>query len=223
MVRLIVNADDYGRTPGVAAGIREAHRRGIVTSTTAMMNMPGIGEALHAAREECPRLGLGVHLLLTVGGPLLPAERVRSLIGGDALFLRPEALAGRLSALVYGEVLAEWRAQVERFVAVVGEAPDHLDAHHHVAYWAPVLLRAMLELARAYGCAVRMPTGPRRSTWPWTCRPAWSGHSVPGALRWWTSFARGMPIALTPRSTAPRPPGSGCWGCWATWDRAPQS
>ena len=159
MVRLIVNADDYGRTPGVAAGIREAHQHGIVTSTTAMMNMSGIAQALRVAQEECPRMGLGVHLLLTVGRPLLPAGRVDSLTDTDGAFFRPSALSGRLATLVYGEVLAEWRAQVERFIAVTGRSPTHLDAHHHVAYWTPLLLRAMLELAHAYGCAIRLPTG----------------------------------------------------------------
>jgi predicted glycoside hydrolase/deacetylase ChbG (UPF0249 family) len=158
-VRLIVNADDYGRTPGVSAGIREAHRHGIVTSTTAMMNMPGIERELRAVQEKCPHLGLGVHLLLTVGGPLLPAEQVRSLSDESGAFFWPKELAGRLSALAYGEVVAEWRAQVERFIALTGAPPDHLDAHHHVAYWTPLLLRAMLELAREYSCAIRLPTG----------------------------------------------------------------
>lgn len=156
---LIVNADDYGRTPGVATGIREAHRRGIVTSTTAMMNMPGVEDALREAQAQCPRLGLGVHLVLTSGRPLLPAAQVPSLTVGGDLFLRPEALVQRLPALEYGEVLAEWRAQVERFVGVTGKAPDHLDVHHHVAYWTALLFRAMLELAREQRCAIRLPTG----------------------------------------------------------------
>jgi predicted glycoside hydrolase/deacetylase ChbG (UPF0249 family) len=72
-LRLIVNADDYGRTPGVSRGIREAHRRGIVTSTTCMMNMPAVVDDIALALEETPRLGLGVHLVLTSGRPLLPA------------------------------------------------------------------------------------------------------------------------------------------------------
>ncbi len=72
-IRLIVNADDYGLTAGVSAGIREAHQSGIVTSTTAMMNLPGVVEDLRLALETCPGLGLGAHLVLTAGGPLRPA------------------------------------------------------------------------------------------------------------------------------------------------------
>jgi predicted glycoside hydrolase/deacetylase ChbG (UPF0249 family) len=124
-----------------------------------MMNMPGIEEALRTAEDQCPRLGLGVHLVLTAGRPLRPTAQVRSLTGGHDLFSRPEALVLRLSALEYGQVLDEWRAQVERFAVATGRPPDHLDAHHHAAYWTPLLLRAMLELAREYGCAVRLPTG----------------------------------------------------------------
>ncbi len=157
--RLIVNADDYGRTPGVSRGIREAHRRGIVSSTTAMMNMAGVEEALRRAQHDCPDLGLGVHLVLTVGSPLRPAAQVPTLVGADAAFRRPPQLALALSALDASEVAAEWRAQVERFVAIVGRAPDHLDSHHHVSYWSPLLFRAMLGLAREYRCAIRLPTG----------------------------------------------------------------
>jgi hypothetical protein len=153
---LIVNADDLGLRPGVAAGIFKAHHDGLVTSTTALMNAPGVEEALRQAQAECPRLGLGVHLTVTSGRPLTAAP---SLAGPGGEFHRPEELLGALPALDPAELYAEWRAQVERFIAVTGLAPDHLDAHHHIAYKAPVLLRPMLELARAYGCAVRLATG----------------------------------------------------------------
>ena len=95
-IRLIVNADDYGRTPGVSRGIRQAHLRGIVTSTTAMMNMPAIEEDLQAALEETPELGLGVHLVLTCGAPLSPSGRVSTIAGGMRRFPGPgEPLAGQ--------------------------------------------------------------------------------------------------------------------------------
>jgi hypothetical protein len=74
-LRLIVNADDYGRTPGVSQGIRKAHLEGIVTSTTALMNTPGVEGRLNRhcesaqgwgwctsgrdQREACPVRGTG--------------------------------------------------------------------------------------------------------------------------------------------------------------------
>lgn len=156
-ISLIVNADDYGRTPGVSAGIRRAHLHGIVTSTTAMMNMPGAEDALRQAQAECPHLGLGVHLVITSGAPLLPRQQVRSLTAGAERFPGVEEQFGRLAQIDPAEARAEWHAQIERFVAATGKAPDHLDSHHHASYVTPGLFRAMLELATEYGCAIRQP------------------------------------------------------------------
>jgi len=47
---LIVNADDFGADDGTTRGIIEAHERGIVTSTSLMVDMPGARAAVGAAR-----------------------------------------------------------------------------------------------------------------------------------------------------------------------------
>jgi predicted glycoside hydrolase/deacetylase ChbG (UPF0249 family) len=154
---LIVNADDYGRTPGVSKGIREAHQRGIVTSTTAMMNRPGIAEELRLAAEETPDLGIGVHLVLTSGAPLLPPERVRSITGDAAEFPNPRDLARRIAQIDRDEVAAEWDAQIQAFRRATGREPDHLDSHHHTSYFTEPLFRLFLDAARRCGCAVRVP------------------------------------------------------------------
>lgn len=154
--RLIVNADDYARTPEVSRGIRQAHVRGIVTSTTAMMNMPGAARDLQLALAECPRLGLGVHLVLTSGRPLTGRARVPSLVDGDGNFRPLEPFLARLDSVRLDEVEAEWRAQVGRFLAAAGRPPDHLDSHHHSSYFTEDLFRLMLQLAREFGCAVRL-------------------------------------------------------------------
>jgi predicted glycoside hydrolase/deacetylase ChbG (UPF0249 family) len=156
---LIVNADDYGHTPGVSAGIRESHLHGIVTSTTAMMNMPGVEAALREALQECPRLGLGVHLVLTTGAPVLPVSQVHSLITDEGGFAHASDLIDQLSSFDPKEVQAEWRAQVDRFISITGRTPDHLDSHHHVSFVNPDLFQVMLELAQTYTCAIRFPTG----------------------------------------------------------------
>ncbi len=67
MKRLIVNSDDYGRTPEISRGIRETHTRGVVTSTTCMLNIPTTAEDIDVALKETPTLGMGVHLVLTMG------------------------------------------------------------------------------------------------------------------------------------------------------------
>ena len=72
MKRLIVNADDFGRSPGINRGILEAHLRGIVTSTTVMVNCPAAALGLERALAEAPDLGIGLHITLTAGRPLSP-------------------------------------------------------------------------------------------------------------------------------------------------------
>ena len=67
--KLIVNADDFGLSEGVCLGILKAHRDGILTSTTCMMNMENIEKYLEMTKAY-PNLGLGVHLNITVGKPL---------------------------------------------------------------------------------------------------------------------------------------------------------
>jgi predicted glycoside hydrolase/deacetylase ChbG (UPF0249 family) len=156
---LIVNADDYGRTASVSAGIRKAHRDGIVTSTTAMMNMPGIEAELPAALAERPQLGLGVHLVLTAESPLLPPDQIPSIVAlsDGRAFPKLGTLMKNADRLNTVEVKAEWRAQIEKFAQLTRRPPDHLDSHHHTSYLTPALFGAMLELAREYDCAIRLP------------------------------------------------------------------
>src|SRR5262245_16972378 len=148
---LIVNADDFGRTPGVNAGIVEAHRRGIVTSATLMVNQPAAAEAADLARQN-PRLGVGLHVALTGGGaPTLPKAQVRSLVDPrGALWPTPEGL----EAAHQHEVLLEVRAQVKRFRELVGRLPTHLDSHHH-SHRLPAVLEALVTLAWETGLPVR--------------------------------------------------------------------
>jgi chitin disaccharide deacetylase len=154
--QVIVNADDYGRGRGISAGIREAHLRGIVTSTTVMITFPGAGQDVGQAARECPALGIGVHLCLTAGRPVLPSDQIPSLVAADGDFPRGDVQLGRLGELAAGELRAELRAQIELVLALGGRV-DHLDSHHHATYLHPTLLGIMLDLAREYGLPVRNP------------------------------------------------------------------
>ena len=58
--RLIVNADDFGLSPSVNEAVVRAHRDGILTSASLMVNAPGFAEAVELARAN-PRLGVGLH------------------------------------------------------------------------------------------------------------------------------------------------------------------
>lgn len=127
MKQLVVNADDFGFTHDVNAGIVEAHTHGILTATTLMANGSAFDDAIRLAREY-PSLDIGCHLVLVGGTSLLDnrelPQTVTQLIG---------ALASR-KIRVYDEL----RRQVERIVEA-GIAPTHLDTHKHTHLLPPVL------------------------------------------------------------------------------------
>ena len=157
MKQLIINSDDYGRTPEISRGIREAHLRGVVTSTTCMMNIPSTAEDIGVALKETPRLGMGVHLVLTMGNPISAPNTVSSLTDEEGHFFKYRPLLEQLSNIKVEEAKEEWRAQIEAFLRAAGRKPTHLDSHHHSSYFSPALFRAMLELATEYKCAIRFP------------------------------------------------------------------
>lgn len=151
---LIVNADDYGLTPGVAQGILQAHCEGIVTSATAMMNRPGIADALRQARQR-PGLGLGVHLVFTAGRPVLPPDKVPNLVDENGFFWRSEAWQARLAQIDLDQLRAEWEAQLGLFRKLAGE-PDHLDCHHFLHVYPPIF-ELYLSLAQQERLPARVP------------------------------------------------------------------
>ncbi len=147
---LIVNADDLGRTSGINAGVFEAHRRGIVTSATLMVAYAAAAEAA-AELAANPDLGVGLHVALTGGPPVLPAKRLPSLVdGAGRLPRKPEGLGSADPT----EVLAEVRAQLDRFRRLTGRLPTHLDGHHH-CHQVPAVLDAVVAVAREHGLPVR--------------------------------------------------------------------
>ena len=157
MKKLIINSDDYGRTPDISRGIREAHRRGVVTSTTCMMNIPTTAADVAVAVKETPNLGMGVHLVLTMGRPISAPESVPSIVDDIGNFLKYNPLIEHLPQLNMDEVKKEWRAQIDAFIRAAKRKPTHLDSHHHSSYFSPALFRGMLELAQEYDCAIRFP------------------------------------------------------------------
>ena len=143
MKNLIVNADDFGLTAGINAGIVQAHRYGIVSSTTLMVHGAAAEEAAALARQH-PALGVGLHIDLWEhvlrGGQWV---RVYEYCAGDAESVRVEI-----------------ESQLKRFCSLVGRAPDHIDTHQHVHRQPPVgdVVRAF---AAQHGLALREHGGLR--------------------------------------------------------------
>jgi predicted glycoside hydrolase/deacetylase ChbG (UPF0249 family) len=154
---LIVNADDYGITPGVSRGILEAHTRGIVTSTTALVTTPCAEQALAWVVACAPGLGLGLHINLSFGAPVKSPALVPSLVGPDGRFFSGDRLLAAMKRFRQSEIRQEVRAQFERFVALTGRKPDHLDSHHHLGGLHPDVFVVLAELASANDIPLRSP------------------------------------------------------------------
>jgi hopanoid biosynthesis associated protein HpnK len=151
MKTLIVNADDFGLTPGINQAIIAGHDGGLISSTSLLANGEAFTSAVVLSRQA-PRLGVGVHLNLTEGQPVAPACSIPSLVNGQGRFARRPVrlwratILGRVSAV---DIEKELRAQIEKVLAA-GIVPTHLDSHKHV-HALPVLGRTTIRLARQYG------------------------------------------------------------------------
>lgn len=148
---LIVNADDCNFTDGVTRGILEAHRRGLVTSTTVMVNLPGLERARDLVRSA-PALDVGLHLNLTYGPPVLPLATVASLVDVSGRFLRDPSRQAQVGDP--RQIRQELEAQAARFWLVFGRRPSHVDSHHHLHRFDPILELA-LGLAASLGIPLR--------------------------------------------------------------------
>lgn len=151
MKLLIVNADDFGLTEGVNRGILDAHRRGLVTSTSLLANGAAFHSAVAFARHT-PALGVGIHLNLTDGRPIAPPSEIPSLVNAAQSFAaQPPQLARQLLAgtVQLAHIEREFRAQIE-YVLAAGITPTHLDGHQHVQAW-PSIFAITVTLALEYG------------------------------------------------------------------------
>lgn len=130
--RLIINADDFGWTRGITDGILRAHTRGVVTSTSLLANQHASEYAIEQLRTA-PHLGVGIHLNLCSGMPVLPPAQVPSLVGRDGSFHPVPQMLRKLmlwSASI-SEMEAEFRAQIQ-WVRMRGVSLTHADSHYHV-------------------------------------------------------------------------------------------
>jgi len=133
---LIVNGDDFGAGRGVNHGILYAHRHGILTSASLMVNMPGSEEAARIA-GLAPKLSVGLHVNLTNegGAPVVDLED-------------PEACRLELDR------------QLARFRRLLGRLPTHIDAHHNI-HRRELLAPLFAALARRHALPLREHSGVR--------------------------------------------------------------
>jgi chitin disaccharide deacetylase len=147
---LIVNADDFGWTDGVNRGILEAHRHGIVTSTSLLANSAAFERAVELARAT-QTLGVGVHLNLSDGPPVAGTRAAATLLNAKGVFRDgPESLLLKIASrrLSLDQVEKEWDAQICK-IRSAGITPTHLDGHKHV-HMLPGLFEIAVRLAKRH-------------------------------------------------------------------------
>jgi predicted glycoside hydrolase/deacetylase ChbG (UPF0249 family) len=156
--RLVINADDFGFSEGVTQGIMEAHAAGTVTSTSIMAN--GIAWQFAVARARAtPGLGVGLHLNLVQGRPLLRVPSLTDSRTGEFHPLGVLAQRALLRRIDREELEAETRAQIER-VRATGIALTHLDSHRH-AHVLPGIFPTVARVTSEAGIRVlRIPREP---------------------------------------------------------------
>lgn len=160
--RLIVNADDFGLTSGVNRAIVELHQAGVLTSTTLMARAPATDEAIALALAN-PSLGVGCHVVLVDGKPVLPPREIPTLIDSRTGCFPPK-LTTFLSRLFTGRIhSAEIEAEAAAQIALLqrrGLRLTHIDTHKHT-HMFPAVLRPVLQAAAKAGIqAVRNPFEP---------------------------------------------------------------
>jgi hopanoid biosynthesis associated protein HpnK len=143
--RLIVNADDFGSSPSINEAVVRAHREGVLTSASLMVNEPDCAGAVALAREN-PQLGVGLHLTLVCGKSALPPDRIPGLVNGRGEFSdRPIAVGMRyfFNRGLHEQIRTEIHAQFEKFRAT-GLPLDHVNGHLHL-HLHPTVFHILME------------------------------------------------------------------------------
>ena len=160
---LIINADDFGYSSGVNRAIIKAHREGVLTSTSLMVNERAADEAVQLAKAT-PALAVGLHLVLVLGQSALPPAAIPHLVDADGNFTNSSFTAGvkyYFSPAARRELRAEMRAQFEKFRAT-GLPFSHVDGHTHL-HMHPVIFAELIQLCEEFGVKrVRVVKGEMR-------------------------------------------------------------
>lgn len=158
---LIITADDFGLSLQVNDAIERGHGEGILSAASLMVGAPAAADAVRRA-QNLTDLGIGLHVTLLDGRPVLPANDIPGLVGKDGrFFCDPIGFGTKLyfSPELRRQAQAEIAAQFHRF-RETGLTLDHINAHKHF-HLHPVVMDTILELAPSFGSPpIRIPFEP---------------------------------------------------------------
>ena len=148
-MKVIMNADDFGFSKGVNLGICEAFMRGVVSSTSLMVNMPGFEHAVELMRTYPNALNVGIHLVTSVEYSIV--KGLKTVTDENGHFYHDH---DKIKNIDLEELKQEYEAQLQKFLAT-GFKPTHIDFHW--CYY-PVQLEAAMYLSKKYDIPVRAET-----------------------------------------------------------------
>jgi hopanoid biosynthesis associated protein HpnK len=158
---LIVTADDFGLSKEVNEAVERGHRDGILSAASLMVGAPARDDAVARARK-LPKLGVGLHVTLLDGRPVLPPSDIPGLVGTDGRFFADPVRFGialYFSPELQAQARAEIEAQFRRF-RDTGLTLDHINGHKHF-HLHPVVLDTILQIAPSFGSPpIRVPIEP---------------------------------------------------------------
>lgn len=150
MKNLIINADDFGLAEDVNQAIIQGHHNGCITSTSLMPTGDAVEDAVRLAEND-PELGVGVHLTLVAEKPVLPPDKVPSLVDENGYFFADHMVFIKkylCGSINMAELRLECEAQIKR-IEDFGIKPSHLDSHQHL-HVLPKVMSLCLDLAQKH-------------------------------------------------------------------------
>lgn len=136
MIRIIINADDFGLSPIVNKEIENALKKDWISSTSIMANTKFMDEVVRVV-NDFPNKSFGVHLNITEGESLTknPVLKGAGMIDGDGCFVKARTFQSRIyDEKVQHAIETEWDAQVYEVLSK-GIKVSHVDGHHHCHTW----------------------------------------------------------------------------------------
>ena len=147
---LIINGDDFGYSEAVNRAIVLAHREGVLTSCSLMVNEGAAPHAVELARSN-PDLAVGLHLALVLGRAALSHAEIPHITDPNGNFTTSPFRAGvhyYFSPAARRELRREMRAQFERFTST-GLRFSHVDGHAHL-HQHPVIFDELIKLCEEF-------------------------------------------------------------------------
>ncbi len=153
-MKLLVQSDDYGITRAAAAGVIHSIKNGVIRNTGFFSNMPWAEECAEWIRPYLDEIAFGIDLNASTGCSLLGYDKVPNLCHEDGSFFTSrenramDTEENNFDHVNYEQVYAEFEAQIERFIEIMGRKPDYIHGH---AYGTKTTDRARKTLADKYG------------------------------------------------------------------------